>query len=203
MSEALKLTENPRSLESIRLQRNYHLRQESVISIKQEQYENHKKAVETQKQRQEKLNFLCNHAYEDDQNNESVSLQAAIYRTMEETDSLLGLLVKKGSATNSDSESLKSFSTTDTDDKGLSIDIIDCPNSATLLGSKHPKDDTIVIEELRILNSQLHSLVYQLVTQLDARGKEIERLQEIINKLRSEKEQREKGSLIMEETFLR
>lgn len=182
-------------MESLKLQRDFHLRQKDVILIKKEQFENYRKAVENQRQRQEKLNFLCNNEYEDDQDTESVSLQAAIYRTMEETDSLLGLLVKKSSATNSDSESLKSFSTTDTDDRGLSIDIIDCSNSAALLGSKHPKDDTTVIEELRILNGQLHTLVYQLVTQLDARGKEVDRLQETIRKLENEKG---KGTSIIE-----
>lgn len=172
-------------MESLKLQRDFHLRQKDVILIKKEQFENYRKAVENQRQRQEKLNFLCSNGYEDDQDNESISLQAAIYRTMEETDSLLGLLVKKGSAANSDSESLKSFSTTDTDDRGL--DIIDCPNTVALLGSKHPKDDTTVIEELRILNGQLHTLVYQLVTQLDARTKEVDKLQETISRLESEK----------------
>lgn len=172
----------------MKLQRDFHLRQKDVILIKKEQFENYRKAVENQRQRQEKLNFLCNNGYEDDQDNENVSLQAAIYRTMEETDSLLGLLVKKGgSAANSDSESLKSFSTTDTDDRGLTLDIIDCPTTDAVLGSKHPKDDTTVIEELRILNGQLHTLVYQLVTQLDARVKEVDRLQERIRTLESDK----------------
>lgn len=154
-----------------------------MILIKKEQFENYKKAIENQ--RQKKLQSLCINEYEDNQDSESVSLQMAIYRTMEETDSLLGLLVKK-SATNSDSESLKSFSTTDTDDR-VSVDIIDCPNASALLGSKHPKDDTVVIEELRILNTQLHDLVYQLVTQLDARVKEVDCLKETIKHLESNK----------------
>lgn len=67
------------------------------------------------------------------------------------------------------------------------MDIIDCPNAAALLGSKHPKDDSTVIEELRILNGQLHSLVFQLVTQLDARVKEVDKLKETIKQLESEK----------------
>lgn len=181
----MSLTDNPRSLESLRLQRDYHLRQQDVILIKREQYKNYKKAIENQ--RLKKLDSLCNNEYDDNQDNESMSLQVAIYRTMEETDSLLGLLFKKGSATNSDSESLKSFSTTDTDDRGVSIDVIDSAEASSLLGSKHPKDDSTVIEELRILNGQLHSLVNQLVTQLDARVKEVDRLKETIKHLESDK----------------
>lgn len=156
-----------------------------MIVIKKQQFENYKRAIEHQKQK--KLNSLCMNEYDDNHDSENVSLQMAIYRTMEETDSLLGLLVKKNSATSSDNESIRSFSTTDTDDRALCIDIIDCPNSAALLGSKHPKDESTVIEELRILNGQLHSLVYQLVTQLDARVKEVDKLKETIKQLEGDK----------------
>lgn len=170
----------------MKLQRDFHLRQKEVILVKKQQFENYKRAIEHHKQK--KLNSLSMNEYDDNQDSENMSsLQVAIYRTMEETDSLLGLLVKKNSATSSDNESIRSFSTTDTDDRALSIDIIDCPNPAALLGSKHPKDESTVIEELRILNGQLHSLVYQLVTQLDARVKEVDKLKETIKQLEGEK----------------
>lgn len=156
-----------------------------MILIKKQQFENYKKAIEHQKQR--KLSAFCMNEYEDNQDSDNLSLQVAIYKTMEETDSLLGLLVKKNSATSSDNESIRSFSTTDTDDRALCIDIIDGPNATAFLGSKHPKDESTVIEELRILNGQLHSLVYQLVNQLDARVKEVDKLKETIKQLESEK----------------
>lgn len=173
-------------MESLKLQRDFHLRQKDVILIKKQQFENYMKAIEHQKQK--KLSTMCANEYDDNPDSENLSLQVAIYRTMEETDSLLGLLVKKNSATSSDNESIRSFSTTDTDERALSIDIIDCPNSAALLGSKHPKDESTVIEELRILNGQLHSLVYQLVNQLDARVKEVDKLKETIKQLESERD---------------
>lgn len=106
---------------------------------------------------------------------------------MEEADSLLGYLIKKTNGCNSDSESLKSFSTTDTDDKLISVDTIDSANENGPIGSKHPKDDTTVIEELRTLNEQLHKLVYRLVTQLDASVREVDLLKERIKILESER----------------
>lgn len=172
-------------MECLKLQRDFHLRQKEVILVKKQQFESHRRTIEHQKQK--KLGTLCLDDNEDSQDGENASLQAAIYKTMEETDSLLGLLVKKNSAASSDNESVRSFSTTDTDERALCIDIIDCPNSAALLGSKHPKDESTVIEELRILNGQLHSLVYQLVNQLDARVKEVDKLKETIKELEGEK----------------
>ncbi|KAF5270307.1 hypothetical protein FQR65_LT05495 [Abscondita terminalis] len=183
LQEALSLTDNPRSLESLKLQRDYHFRQKQIILVKKEQFENYKKAIENQRQR---MQCHSNIAFEDNFEQGSTSLQVAIYRTMEEADSLLNLLIKKGSGANSDSESLKSFST-DTDERLLSIDTIDSSNSNAIIGSKHPKDDSIVIEELRILNGQLHALVYKLVTQLDASTREVDMLKERIHQLEGEK----------------
>lgn len=184
LQEALALTTNSRSLESLKLQRDYHLRQKEIILVKKEQYENYKKAIENHRH---KITTHSNIDFEDNHDNGSTSLQVAIYRTMEEADSLLNLLVKKSSCANSDSESLKSFSTTDTDDRLVSIDTIDSSNSNAVVGTKHAKDENTVIEELKILNEQLHSLVYRLVTQLDASMREADVLKERIHQLESEK----------------
>lgn len=178
---AMSSTENPRSLESIKLQRNYHLRQKDIILIKKEQFENYQMALE-----HKHFNSLCTDDFKDIQD-DNKSLQVAIYRNMEEADSLLGLLIKKGSNMNSDSESIKSFSTTDTDDKPISIDTLDSSNSNVPIGTKHPKDQNTVIEELKTLNEQLHSLVYRLVTQLDASVKENNALTDRIKQLENER----------------
>lgn len=183
LSEALHLTNNPRSLESIKLQRNFHIRQEGIILIKKEQFENYRKASEDKRNR---VNSFAMDDFKDTHNNESTSLQVAIYKNMEEADSLLVYLIKKRNGANSDSESLKSFSTTDTDDKP--IDAVDAGNYIAPVGTKHPKDDSIVIEELKTLNSQLHKLVYKLVTQLDASAREVEGLKDRIKQLESEKQ---------------
>lgn len=183
LEEALTLTDNQRSLESINLQKNYHIRQVDLILIKKEQYEHYQLALENKH-----LNISNeNKVVQED----TKSLQNAIYLTMKEADSLLGILIKKGS--NSDSESVKSFSTTDTDDKVLSIDTTDSSNSNAPVGSKHPKDQATVIEELKTLNEQLHTLVSQLVNQLDVSLKENTSLKDRIKQLENE---RNKGKYI-------
>jgi uncharacterized protein YgbK (DUF1537 family) len=47
---------------------------------------------------------------------------------------------------------------------------------AVVQGSKQPKDDKQVVEELRTLTQHLHNLVIQLVTQLDESNHENEAL---------------------------
>lgn len=184
--DALQCTQNPQSVDSINLQRDYHLRRKEIILAKKEQFENYKKAIENQRNR---ITF-CGSDFEVTNDNQSTSLQVAIYRTMEEADSLLGQLFKRSSGGNSDCESLRSFSTTDTDDKVLSIDTLDSsnPSSQPILGSKHPKHENTVIEELRTLNEQLHSLVYKLVTQLDASTTEVDMLKAKIQKLEAKQQ---------------
>lgn len=147
------------------------------------------------------FNSICADDLKDVQD-DNKSLQVAIYRNMEEADSLLGLLMKKGSNMNSDSESIKSFSTTDTDDKPISIDTLDSSNSNCPIGTKHPKDQNTVIEELKVLNEQLHLLVYRLVTQLDASAKENNLLKERIKQLENDKLKGKHLSQIMD-TLLR
>lgn len=194
LADAMSLTDNPRSLESIRLQREFHLRQKDIILVKKEQFENYKKAIENKRNA---VGSLCREDYKDTQHNESTSLQVAIYKTMEEADSLLGYLIKKTNGCNSDSESLKSFSTTDTDDKLVTVDAIDSANDNAPIGSKHPKDDSTVIEELRTLNDQLHALVYRLVTQLDASTREVDVLKERVKQLENERHKSKFKFLIM------
>lgn len=129
-----------------------------------------------------------NNEFEDKQGNESTSLQTAIYKTMEEADSLLEILIRRGT---SDSDSIKSdVSSGDTDDRVVTFDTVDGESTASntaISGSKRPKDDHTVIEELRTLNQQLHSLVYQLVTQLDASSREADALRARVKYLESER----------------
>ncbi|KRT80648.1 hypothetical protein AMK59_5096 [Oryctes borbonicus] len=179
LSEALNYTQNLKAIESLKLQRDFHIRQTNVILIKKEQFENYKKALEN---RRRPSNF-SNNDFEDAHENESTTLQVAIYRNMEEADSLLGMLMKRGSSGNSDSESLRSFSTTDTDEKLGPLDTLD----NGIIGNKHPKDESVVIEELRTLNEQLHTLVFKLVTQLDASKREVDCLREKVKQLESDK----------------
>ncbi|XP_017774876.1 PREDICTED: nuclear receptor-binding factor 2-like isoform X2 [Nicrophorus vespilloides] len=161
--DALQCTQNPQSVDSINLQRDYHLRRKEIILAKKEQFENYKKAIENQRNR---ITF-CGSDFEVTNDNQSTSLQVAIYRTMEEADSLLGQLFKRSSGDTLDSSN---------------------PSSQPILGSKHPKHENTVIEELRTLNEQLHSLVYKLVTQLDASTTEVDMLKAKIQKLEAKQQ---------------
>lgn len=68
-------------------------------------------------------------------------------------------------------------------------DVIDSPVEPTLFkGSKQPKDDKMVVEELKTLTQHLHDLVKQLVTQLDASYKENECLRAQVRMLSSQLE---------------
>ncbi|XP_018325688.1 nuclear receptor-binding factor 2 isoform X2 [Agrilus planipennis] len=141
LEEAIKVTENPHSIESLKLQKDYHLRQKKIILMKKEQSVKTKKVQGIQKQG----THLSNCSENDHNLDDNASLQSAIYRTFEETDSLLFLLMKKG--------------------------------------AKHPKDDTVVIEELKTLNDQLRHLISNLLVQLDESSKEINRLRDRVKQL--------------------
>lgn len=85
---------------------------------------------------------------------------------MEETDSLLELLVKRGGESDGD----------EVDGLVQERSSREQTPQPVVEGRKCPKDDRTVIEELHTLNHQLRDLVAQLVTQLDARTQEVERL---------------------------
>ncbi|KAL3278602.1 hypothetical protein HHI36_016144 [Cryptolaemus montrouzieri] len=172
LMESMTLTDNQKSLESLKLQKAYHAKQIDVVKMKQKQ---HDKIMKT------KMTFIRNSS------NSSIDLESdctedalktAIFHNIVVQDSLIDRLEKKRFA-NDDS-----LSTSDTDDKSAMYDKLDgVPNT---LGNKHPKNDSTTIEELRILSSQLQDLVQILVTQLDERTKEVELLKSRIKKLESE-----------------
>jgi hypothetical protein len=68
-------------------------------------------------------------------------------------------------------------------------DVINSPVEPIIIkGSKQPKDDKVVVEELKTLTQHLHDLVKQLVTQLDASYKENESLRAQVRMLSSQLE---------------
>ncbi|XP_067003436.2 nuclear receptor-binding factor 2 isoform X2 [Anabrus simplex] len=170
LEEAMKLTRVPRSLESLHLQQDYHIRQQEIIKLKKVQFEMYRKALENQHQKIAHVSGKPDHLTFGTKEAETSSLQIAIYRNVEEADSLLELLVRR--STDSEVDSLESM-----DQEVL---------SAVVEGRKHPKDDRMVIEELRTLNAQLRTLVIQLVVQLDACQGEAERLRDRIRVLEAE-----------------
>lgn len=88
------------------------------------------------------------------------------------------VLGKRG---DSDKDSLKSYSNSDTDEKSNE------KGTNHVTGNKHPKDDSQIIEELKVLSGQLRNSVQTLLVQLDDRNREIEKLKATINVIENEK----------------
>ncbi|CAH1106150.1 unnamed protein product [Psylliodes chrysocephalus] len=171
LEDACNLTENVRSLESLRLQKNYHLKQIDMVKLKiaQTKIDNYRKTVQLQKR---KISLPSSEADTEE------GLGATIYRTIEVHDSLIDYLGKRGG---SDNDSVKSYSTSDNEEKLEK-------ETAQIIGNKHPKDDSQIIEELKVLSGQLRDSVKCLLLQLDDRNREIEKLRATIRVLEGEKQ---------------
>lgn len=158
--DAMKSTTSSIALESITLQHSYHLKQKDIIKGKKEQYARVKKAVDNFK-------LLGKDAGITLKGNDYGKLQVAIYRAIHETDSLLHTLLDKP-------ENLDEGLQT-----GLAKDAVD--------GIKAEKSKEIVVEELQILSQSLHSLVEQLVVQVEVLKDENATLREKVSYLEKER----------------
>lgn len=183
LDEALHSTSLPKAIESIKLQRDFHIKHIELIRLKKQQYERYKLAVEHQ--RQKNADFLAQRNAKDRQET-ACDLQVSIYKTLEESDALLGELSKSRrlSASDKDSDSGRSVDAAMDESRTVSIE-----NSAEVkMGTaKKAKDETAIIDELHTLNHQLHILVYTLVSRLDDSSQESEGLRERIKTIEKEK----------------
>ncbi|KAJ0183307.1 hypothetical protein K1T71_001283 [Dendrolimus kikuchii] len=152
--DAMKSTTSSAALESITLQHSYHLKQKDLIKTKKEQYARVKKAMDN-------IKWLGKEPLANLQGNEYSKLQIAIYRAINETESLLHTLKNKK------------------DNDGIGIDVID--------GKRTEKTQETVVEELQILSQNLHSLVEQLVLQVEVLKDENMTLKERVNYLEKER----------------
>lgn len=136
--DAMKSTASSVALESITLQHSYHLKQKDLIKSKKDQYARVKKAMDNLKciGKDPGLNL---------QGNDYTKLQVAIYRAINETDSLLHTLMNKK------------------DEPGLLV----AAASKDVDGKRTEKTKEVVVEELQILSQNLHSLIEQLVMQVE------------------------------------
>jgi hypothetical protein len=170
IEQTLKKVTIPKTIESLKLQQNHHLRQKELIHMKKLHYEKYKVAIEYLKHKNDGEHFKI-----PDRTENSYQLQVAIYKTMEEADSLLEILNRRGSE---HSDSLKSID---------SDNLIDGTNASSttipISAFKKPKDDATVIEELKTLNHQLQMLVFQLVNKLDESVHEADALKDRIKTL--------------------
>ncbi|XP_063535047.1 nuclear receptor-binding factor 2 [Cydia strobilella] len=159
--DAMKSTTSSVALESITLQHSYHLKQKDLIKTKKDQYARVKKAMDT-------IKCLGKDPFSNLQGHEYAKLQVAIFRAINETDSLLHFL----------------FNTNDSPveqrlGREKILDVTD--------GFKAEKTQETVIEELRILSQNLHSLVEQLVLQVEVLKDENVTLKERVNYLEKER----------------
>lgn len=174
LTDACKMTENVRSLESLQLQKEYHQKQIDVVLMKKMQHEHYIRTIESEIR---KISFL---KIDLGKQNGDHSLEALFLKTFQVHDSLIDYLGKRG--TGSDNDSLKSYSTSDTDEK------IEKDGTIQFVGNKHPKDESQIIEELKVLSGQLRDTVQCLLVELDDRNNEIQKLKTRIQVLENEKE---------------
>lgn len=153
LEEALKHTTSIKASESIKLQRDYHLKQKYIIRLKKGKQENPIKIMEKRDVKITKAEII-------DLGKETIpeSLKLKVHNIMDDADSLVDLLVKKYNEKydNKDPDS-------DIDLKQLSI--IEAIY-------KDPKGDKTVIEELKTVNHQLREVIVQLLKQLETTEQE-------------------------------
>lgn len=159
--DAMKCTTSSIALESITLQHSYHLKQKDLIKSKKEQYARVKKAMDN-------IKTLGKEPLSNLQGHDNAKLQVAIYRAINEADSLLNTLRNKSNET--DTESLKVTITKDVTD-----------------GKRTEKAQETVVEELQILSQSLHSLVEKLVLQVEVLKDENVTLKERVSYLEKER----------------
>ncbi|XP_061714398.1 nuclear receptor-binding factor 2-like [Cydia pomonella] len=162
--DAMKSTTSSVALESITLQHSYHLKQKDLIKSKKDQYARVKKVMDN-------IKCLGKDPFSNLQGHEYAKLQVAIFRAINETDSLLHFL----SNTNDSPV-----------EQRLVRDRI-LPTGDVTDGFKTEKTQETVIEELRILSQNLHSLVEQLVLQVEVLKDENVTLKERVNYLEKER----------------
>lgn len=155
--EAMQLTRVEKVLESLELQRDYNIRKQAIIRYKQLLVRRlcMKKGMAKMRPSEEDagLSSSCNFT----------STKTAIYKNIEENDSLL---------------------------RGLIIG--PAPPEETVRSSvRTPKDDKIIIEELRVNNDALRHSVDKLITQLEESHQENKRLKAEIEELKSQMRQYE------------
>lgn len=182
LEEALHSTSLPKAIESIKLQREFHLKHIELIRLKKQQYERYKLAVEHQ--RLKNADFLEQQNVKD-RIETACDLQIAIYKTLEESDILLESLgnCRKLSGSGKDSDSVKSAEVAMDDSRTVSIENV----GEVKMGTKKAKDEAGVVDELHTLNHQLHILIYTLVSRLEESSQESEGLREKIKSIEKEK----------------
>lgn len=158
-------TNNAKIFESIKLQRDFQLKNIELVRLKKTQYDKYKTAIEQQGQKN--VSFLEQRIVKD---GNICDLQMSIFKTLEESDTLLDLLVGKRSSSDTQHNALIGGSDSVSDNTNV--------NKPTVTKS----EDTI-IEDMHTLNHQLHILVFNLVNRIDDSTHELDDLRDQIKAL--------------------
>lgn len=173
---------NIKIAESIKLQRDFQLKNIELVRLKKAQYEKYKLAVEQQKLKN--ASFLEQRIAKD--RNESVcDLQISIFKTLEESDALVESLSGKCSPSRTSLEN----------DSGTLEGIKASIENSSDVKLKRTKSDNSIIDDMHTLNHQLHILVYNLVTRMDESSHELEVLRDRVKSMEKERNYHRKISL--------
>lgn len=141
-----------------------------LVRLKKVQYEKYKAAIE--QQRQKNSSFLDQRIVKDRTGN-VCDLQISIFKTLEESDSLLDLLSGKRTAARK---------SVDTDSNAI-VDGSDSASENTNVTKPKTKSDSSIVDDMHQLHHQLHILVFNLVNRIDESSHELEVLRDRIKVL--------------------
>lgn len=159
---------NSKAMESVRLQRDFHLKRLDLIRLKKKQYESYKTAIEYQRLRtiepqisKARLESTCD-------------LQIAIYKTLEESDSVLEAINgrKSDEQTNASGDDDMNKSTSGAEGDVQKTD---------------GESNSSLVSDLQTLNHQLHILVFNLMSKMDESHNEMESLRDRVKMLEKER----------------
>lgn len=180
LDETLQMcTNNAKIVESIKLQRDFQLKNIELIRLKKNQYDKFKLALE--QQRLKNASFLEQRLVKD--RIESVcDLQMSIFKTLEESDALIESLSGKR---------LQSESANGAVGEGIKV----CVENSNEVKLNRTKSDHTIIDDMHTLNHQLHILVYNLVTRVDEYSHELDVLRDRVKYVDKDRNHQRKTSL--------
>ncbi|XP_064631184.1 nuclear receptor-binding factor 2-like [Lineus longissimus] len=160
LDEALSTTTKNNALESIRLQRESHIKEQDVIKMKKQKAAMVEKARIKEQQKLAKGRSQTQDGGDetDDKVCDEEQYMTMIYTTMAETDSLLQFM---GSRPHRSASAYQKM-----------IKKLSSNEDSSRTGSKVPKDDKQVIEELRIHNVELRKHLERTLNELDSSRQE-------------------------------
>lgn len=183
LDEALQAASNSNNkiTESIKLQRDFHIKHIELVRLKKVQYEKFKTAVE--QQRVKNVDLLEQRAAKE-RLVDVCDMQIAIFKALDETDTLLDTLGVRFRRTNLNDEPVDGYGG---DAKAT--------NNTTTDDEQSPTKSGTPIDDMQRLNGQLHVLIYNLVQRVDESAQEMEALRDRIKAMEKERSQSRQVSL--------